>query len=210
MSGATAETRVRKRLSSQEVDRRIVAAAIGVFAATGWSGFTFEAIGNASGAGKGSIYRRYRSREELMLTIIDQNLFDGSGIDAGDVEQDLRLLCAGYAEWLDGPGGRLSLRFFLEDRLNDDFRALWSTTARPAAATQALFAIIDRGKARGELAKTSATGVILHTLLGGVVQQLAASALPSGTVFASDEGRDYLDQLVASVLRAHRNERAAD
>lgn len=48
------------------------------------------------------------------------------------------------------------------------------------------------------------TAVILHSLLGGVVQQLAASPAPNGTVFSTPDGRRYLDDLVDSVMRGNR------
>lgn len=193
---------VRQRETSERVGEKITAAAIDVFARHGWAGFTLESVGRAAGVGKGSIYRRFRTREELMASIIENHLFDGRGIDTGRFETDLRLMVAGYAQWLDGPDGRLSLRLFAEDRLNDEFRTLWVDNFSRESAVSSLFAIIERGKARGDVDPAVPTAVVLHSLLGGVIQQLAASTAPSGTVFASAEGQAYLDALVDTVLRA--------
>ena len=195
---------VRQRETSQRVAEKITAAAIDVFARQGWAGFTLESVGRAAGVGKSSIYRRFRTREALMVSIIESHLFDGGGINTGDFETDLRLLVRGYAEWLDGPGGRLSLRLFVEDRLNDDFRTLWVDNLSRESAVDSLFGIIERGKARGDVDVTVPTAVVLHSVLGGVVQQLAASTAQTGTVFTSAEGLAYLDALVDSVLRASR------
>lgn len=194
----------RQRETSERVGAKITAAAVDVFARHGWAGFTLESVGRAAGVGKGSMYRRFRTREDLMASIIENHLFDGRGIDTGNVETDLRLMVAGYAQWLDGPDGRLSLRLFAEDRLNDDFRTLWVDNSARQSAVDSLFEIIERGKARGDVDPTVATAVVLHALLGGVVQQLAASTAPSGAVFTSAEGVAYLDALVATVLRASR------
>jgi hypothetical protein len=131
-------------------------------------------------------------------------LFDGRGIDTGDFESDLRLMVQRYAHWLDGPDGRLSLRLFAKDRLNDEFRTLWVDNSARQAAVDRLFAIIERGKARGDVDPTVPTAVVLHSLLGGVVHKLAASTAPSGAVFTSADGQAYLDALVATVVRASR------
>jgi len=205
-SGGDGEGR-KRRLSSEQVAANILDAAIEVFASQGWAGFSFESISRAAGVGKSSLYSRYRSRDEIMAQIIETHLFDGAGIGSNDIEADLRDLARAYADWLDGPGGRLSLRFFLEDRLNDDFRTVWIKSQRPQLATRSLYGLIDRAKDRGQLDASVESGVVLHSLLGGVVQQLAASRAPSGTVFTSAEGQQYLDDLVASVLRASRPSR---
>ena len=194
----------RQRESSERVAEKLTAAAIDVFSRQGWAGFTLESVGRAAGVGKSSIYRRFRTREALMASIIEAHLFDGGGIDTGNFEADLRLLVRGYAEWLDGPGGRLSLRLFVEDRLNDDFRTLWVDNLARESAVDSLFEVIERGKARGDVDPAISTAVVLHSLLGGVVQQLAASTARTGTVFTTPEGLAYLDGLVDSVLRASR------
>ncbi|MFD0019935.1 TetR/AcrR family transcriptional regulator [Streptomyces sp. NPDC058382] len=194
----------RKRLDSERVGENILTAAIAVFAAQGWAGFTFEAVSRASGVGKASIYRRYRTREELMGVIINAHTFDGPRAASGDVARDLHLLVEGYAGWLDGPEGRLALRFLVEDRLNADFRALWLSSPRFIESTRRLYDLIDAAKESGELRYDMPTDVVLHMLLGGVVQQVAASRAESGTVFTTPAGRRYLRELVAGVLRAAR------
>lgn len=199
---STSERRGVGRPANPEIDTRIMSAAAAIFVEHGWAGFTLEAIGKRAGIGKSSIYKRFRSREDVMKALIEPHMFDGRHINTGNFSTDLRELIMAYAEWLDGPDGRLSLRFFVESRLNEQFRELWLTNPNPVRARARLGQIVERAQRRGEISSSLKPIPTVTALLGGVVQYLAASRLPSGRVFTLRTGAAFLDELVETSLRA--------
>lgn len=113
----------RGRPLDPSLDEVIRAATAEVLAEVGYEGLTMEAVAVAAGVSKASIYRRWRSKTELLVSVIDQ-ASDDSLVppDTGSLRGDLIALLTALAEVLAGPGGSAS-------------RALLSAaTAEPALA----------------------------------------------------------------------------
>ena len=70
------------------IEPRVFDAALRVYAHGGWSGFTFEGIARAAGVGKPAIYRRWSSREELLIAALQTADFPEAR-DCGHVRADL-------------------------------------------------------------------------------------------------------------------------
>ncbi|MEW6020382.1 MAG: helix-turn-helix domain-containing protein, partial [Pseudomonadota bacterium] len=58
------------RPRSAEADEAILRAALKLMGEYGYRGTTMEAVAEAAGVGKSTVYRRFRSREELVSTAI--------------------------------------------------------------------------------------------------------------------------------------------
>src|SRR4051794_33023496 len=69
--GDPAEPR-RGRPRQREVDERITAAAYELLRSGGPNSVTIDAVSTVSGVARTTIYRRYRSREELLARILDE------------------------------------------------------------------------------------------------------------------------------------------
>ena len=66
----------RGRPRQREVDDRITAAAYQLLRAGGPQAVNIDAVSNASGVARTTVYRRYSSREQLLATILDEMVED--------------------------------------------------------------------------------------------------------------------------------------
>ncbi|RZS37743.1 TetR family transcriptional regulator [Herbihabitans rhizosphaerae] len=82
-------------------------AAIEEVAETGLAGLTVEAIAARAGTGKASLYRRWPSKEALLLDALDRAMPVGAAEWTGDLRTDLLGALRAMAEFLTGPAGPL-------------------------------------------------------------------------------------------------------
>jgi AcrR family transcriptional regulator len=77
------------RPRSAEAHRAILDAAIALFVEEGYEGMSIEGVAARAGVGKTTIYRRWTSKEDLVIDAINQLIFDVEPPDTGSVRQDL-------------------------------------------------------------------------------------------------------------------------
>src|SRR5947209_6490594 len=87
------------------IESRVRDAALTVYGARGWSGFSFDAVARIAGVGKNAVYLRWRTREELLVSALEQFIVAIPDLDRGSVRDDLRHLVASMAETFTGPAG---------------------------------------------------------------------------------------------------------
>jgi len=151
-----------------------------VYGARGWSGFTFDAVGRIAGVGKNALYLRWRTREELLVSALEQFIVAIPDLDRGSARAELLHLVASMAETFTGPAGLAPLRVLLEAQSAPELFTRFAEVARSRVV--AVRAAVERGVARGELpAETDV--VVLADLLGGAVinQALIAAFDPAGS-----------------------------
>jgi len=78
-----------------ETDTAILAAALGVFGEVGLEGMTVEAVAARAGVGKATIYRRWSSKEDLIIAAIHEVLTAVEVPEIGDVRQTLIAMVGG-------------------------------------------------------------------------------------------------------------------
>src|SRR5438874_13423297 len=72
-------------------DGVIRAAILRLLADVGYGALTMDAVASEAGVGKATIYRRWRTKQELVVdTISDLNRAGSAAPDTGSVESDLR------------------------------------------------------------------------------------------------------------------------
>jgi AcrR family transcriptional regulator len=91
----------RGRPRSEEAHRAILAAVVALLAEHGLSGLTIEAVATHAGVGKTTIYRRWRTKNELVLEAMEQLRPPGPPPDTGSLLGDLRALVAVQRERLE-------------------------------------------------------------------------------------------------------------
>lgn len=77
---------------SEQVVRRVLDAAIAELARSGYAGFRMDAVADAAGVNKTTIYRRWPSREALVAAVADRMgtpLRESPLPDTGEIERDL-------------------------------------------------------------------------------------------------------------------------
>jgi AcrR family transcriptional regulator len=77
------------RPRSPEADRAILDAAIDLFIDEGYEGMTIEGVAARAGVGKTTVYRRWASKEELIVAAIDELIFEVEPLDTGSLRRDL-------------------------------------------------------------------------------------------------------------------------
>jgi AcrR family transcriptional regulator len=77
------------RPRSAEADRAILDAAIDLFVEDGYEGMSIEGVAARAGVGKTTIYRRWNSKEDLIVAAIDELIFEVEPLDTGSLRRDL-------------------------------------------------------------------------------------------------------------------------
>jgi AcrR family transcriptional regulator len=77
------------RPRSERADRAILDAAIDLFIEQGYEAMSIEGVAARAGVGKTTIYRRWASKEDLIVAAIDEVIFDVEPTDSGSVREDL-------------------------------------------------------------------------------------------------------------------------
>jgi AcrR family transcriptional regulator len=87
-------------------DGVIRAAILRLLAEVGYGALTMDAVASEAGVGKATIYRRWRTKQDLVVdTIGDLAAVGAVPADTGSLEGDLRSLMHGYVSLITGPTG---------------------------------------------------------------------------------------------------------
>jgi AcrR family transcriptional regulator len=180
----------------------IRAAVVEVLADVGYGRLTMDAVAVAAGVSKATIYRRWRTKTDLLVSVIDWASDESLvTVDTGSLRDDLIALLSALADILAGPGGAASRAL------------LGAATAEPAMAaafregpmarwSAAFGAAFQRAAARGEVTMAARTSY-------------AAEAGPSiflkrwsitGQEIGADLARAVVDEVMTPLLERYRPE----
>lgn len=180
------------------LEPRVFAAALGVYAEAGWSGFSFDAVARRSGVGKAPLYLRWQSKEDLLLAALSAH---GSSIpvrDSGNLRDDLTEYASRLLESKSSPEGWAFLRIHLEATVNPALHARFSSEIA-IPHVEGARAVLDRALERGDLPPGTPVGLLLDSLYGAIVTWMALS--PSDhRARPADDPRRYASQIVDFVL----------
>jgi AcrR family transcriptional regulator len=176
----TAAQRRPGRPRSAQADLAIARATVESILEQGVEGMSMEGVAARAGVSKATIYRRYASKEELVVEVVGQLRPPGPPPDQGSFEADIAALVGGQAERAVGMGARIvsrliaaalnapELRALLVERMIDPFRAIIAELVRRG---------IERGELREDLDVERAVD-ILHGSL--VYRLIIAGGDPTG------------------------------
>ncbi len=150
-SGAGAPA-TRGRPRSIEREQEILRGAITALVEEGYDAITIEGIASRAGAGKATLYRRWRNKAELVADAIRGHACTEVPMpDTGDVRADLRTYLKGMFDAFAGVDGPLMVAFMAErihhPELGEAFERRFLADRR-----RYLRAIVQRAVERGELA----------------------------------------------------------
>jgi len=168
-------------------DGVIRAAILRLLADVGYGALTMDAVASEAGVGKATIYRRWRTKQDLVVdTISDLNRAEAVTPDTGTIEGDLRTVMHQMVSMITGPTGAATLALLStvphQPALADAFRngplAVWRDTFE---------GVWRRAEERGEVRPglhgsivaecTSALMVQRWLLTGGPVDNAYADAV---------------------------------
>jgi AcrR family transcriptional regulator len=157
------------RPRSAQAHQAILDAAVALFIEQGLEGMSVEAVAARAGTGKTTIYRRWPSKEDLVIDAIAQVLAAAPTTDSGSVREDL----LGLGRELHGlmsssaSGGvfpRMAAEVARRSRLG---RLYGQRVIGPRRA--ALAEALQRGIQRGELPKDTDVELAIDLLVGGLL-----------------------------------------
>jgi len=142
-----------------QADEAITSAIVDVLAEQGFSGFTVEEVAARAGVGKATIYRRWSTKEELVLAAAERVMVHVEPPDTGSLRDDL---VGWYWEKFRTKSASTS----------DDLKKLLARFI--AGRRKTIAQVVERGRARGDCGDVDASllmdmisGTLMHRSLFG-------------------------------------------
>ncbi|RBY75623.1 TetR family transcriptional regulator [Blastococcus sp. TF02-09] len=180
-------------------DGVIRAAILRLLADVGYSALTMDAVASEAGVGKATIYRRWRTKEELVVdTVSELNAVEAEPVDTGSVEGDLRALTHAMVGLVTSPAGAATQALLssmhhqpaLAQAFRDGPLAVWHV------AFDQMWA---RAEQRGEVPPGIARSLVAEAISAPVVQRWLVNGEPVDSALADA----VVDEVALPLLRAH-------
>ena len=179
-------------------DSVIRAAILQLLADVGYGALTMDAVASEAGVGKATIYRRWRTKQDLVVdTISDLNRAEASPPDTGSLEGDLRHMLRSLVGVINGPTGAATLSLLStvphQPALAEAFRngplAVWR---------QAFEEIWARAEQRGEVRPGVAGSVAAETTSALLVQRWLLTGETVDDAYADE----VIDTVILPLVKA--------
>ena len=181
-----------------QLESRVLAAALGVYAEAGWSGFSFDAVARRAGVGKAPLYLRWQSKEDLLLAALSAHT---SGIpirDSGNLRDDLIEYASRLLESKSSPEGWAFLRIHLEATVIPALHARFSSEIA-IPHVEGARAVLHRALERGDLPAETPVDLVLDSLYGAIVTWTVLGP-PGQRAQLADDPHRYAGLIVDFVL----------
>jgi len=185
------------RPRSATAHRAIVEAAVALFVEAGLEGASVEAVAARAGVGKATIYRRWRSKEDLVVDAVIQVFAEPVRPDTGSVREDL-VRCARELQELmtTSPSGEVFPRMVAEVARGSVLGRLYGE--RVAAPRRGVLAeAIARGVQRGELPSSVDAELLVDVLVGTLLLRRIQGGLAGSSPGLAES---VVDLLLAGLL----------
>jgi AcrR family transcriptional regulator len=179
-------------------DGVIRAAILRLLADVGYGALTMDAVASEAGVGKATIYRRWRTKQDLVVdTISDLNRAAADvGTDTGSLEGDLQAMMHQMVAMIAGPTGAATLSLLstiphqpaLAQAFQDGPLAVWR------ASFEGLWA---RAEERGEVRSGIADSALAETTSALLVQRWLLTGRPVDEAYADE----VLETVVLPLVR---------
>jgi len=163
---STATVRRRPGGRSARVRADVLQAAIDELADAGYAAFGLDGVARRAGVHRATLYRRWRTREDLLFDAIAEHALDAVPIpDTGSVRDDLLRYAAAIAKSTGTPTMQAVIRSYIAEAvrnqaLADTARRYWKERMKLASV------IVTRAIDRGELPASVDAGQVLEHVLG--------------------------------------------
>jgi AcrR family transcriptional regulator len=181
-------------------DGVIRAAILRLLADVGYGALTMDAVASEAGVGKATIYRRWRTKQDLVVdTISDLNRAEAAPPDTGSVEGDLREMMHQMVALIAGPTGAATLSLLStmphQPALAEAFRngplAVWRDSYDQIWA---------RAEQRGEVRPGLSRSIVAETTSALLVQRWLLTGEPVDDAYADE----VLETVVLPLVRASK------
>ncbi len=191
-AGATASGHQKRRARTERV---VLDTTRELLAGSGFGSLTIERVAERSGVAKSTIYRRYRSRNDLALAVLLDMLGDVSTLPyAEDSRAELTRMVNRTVDLMSNSLlGRIMQGLVSEVAADVELAKTYRETV-VAKRVREVTALVDRGVERGELREGLEPELVTDLLLGPIYYRLFLSGEPM------DEG--FGTRLVSTLLPA--------
>jgi AcrR family transcriptional regulator len=179
-------------------DGVIRAAILRLLADVGYGSLTMDAVASEAGVGKATIYRRWRTKQDLVVdTISDLNRAEAAPADTGSLEGDLRAMMHSLVSVVTGPTGAATLSLLstvphqpaLAHAFQEGPLAVWR---------QSFDEVWSRAEQRGEVRPGTGSSVIAEVPSALLVQRWLLTGRPVDEAYADE----VLDTVVLPLIRS--------
>ncbi|WP_082206439.1 TetR/AcrR family transcriptional regulator [Nocardiopsis sp. SBT366] len=199
---ASAGSAQRGRPRDASRDRALMDATLTELQLHGYSGLTTAAVARRAGVSTATLYRRWRSKEDLVVGAARawaENL--GPDHDHGSLAADLGVLLRDKAAALEGPSGRL-LRAVLGEAAHNRALADVLFDAFVIPLQGRVLALLDRAVERREIPEVEDPLVVAELVIGPMVSHTFLVPPEAGGGHAATPGADIAERLLPYLLRA--------
>jgi AcrR family transcriptional regulator len=178
MANQTATPRSIGRPREERADRAILAAALELMAEHGVRDLRMEDVADRAGVGKATIYRRHRSKDELVTAAVAALVTEIAVPDTGSTRDDLLGLMHAAVE-VYGGSVEAGVMPGLVDAMSRDARLARAVRAGFLAGRRAAVrAVLERGVERGDLRADLDLELALDVLAGPLFYRLLVTGGP--------------------------------
>ncbi len=198
----SAGTAPRGRPRDATRDRALMDATLTELRLHGYSGLTTAAVARRAGVSTATLYRRWRSKEDLVVGAAQawaENL--GPDHDHGSLPADLGVLLRDKAAALEGSSGLL-LRAVLGEAAHNRALADVLFDAFVIPLQGRVLALLDRAVERGEIPEVEDPLVVAELVIGPMVSHTFLVPPEVGGASAATPGSDIAGRLLPYLLRA--------
>ncbi|AUT00008.1 TetR family transcriptional regulator [Nostoc sp. CENA543] len=154
------------RPRSTQAHQAILQATLELLAEVGFDAMSIDAIATRAGVGKPTIYRRYAGKEELVADAIESARQDVVIPNTGNLWNDIDELIQNAAQITLSPLGRKTVAMIISSASNNSQFAqiYWTKYLQPRR--EAFAVVLERAKARDEVASDLDPGLVFDTMSG--------------------------------------------
>lgn len=180
------------------IDDAILDATTALLADVGPSGLTVDDVARAAGCGKAAIYRRWGTKNDLIVSAVERFYRAPEVPDTGVLRDDL-LTAARHYSGRDARASRVLANLLLETTRDPELRAVaYRSIGGPPVAV--LTSVIERAAARGEIAEGAPIDLII-AIMPAIAFRNVVSA---GRTLSEAEVLDLVDGILLPALTAGR------
>ncbi|MFG2502000.1 TetR/AcrR family transcriptional regulator [Streptomyces sp. NPDC048441] len=197
-SAAAAQTASLRR-RGPVLERAILEAALEQLSTVGWNGLTMEGVAAGAQTGKAAVYRRWPSKEDLVVDALQAGLPKlDSAPDCGGVREDLLQLCRQMREAMFSRPG-FALRAVLHEcdtRTAERFHGvIFEGVVGPSV--ELIKDVIGRGVERGEVRAEAIDPYVCDVIPAMMMYRSKVC----GSEWGDEEFADLIDQVMVPLLR---------
>ncbi|MGW6459773.1 TetR/AcrR family transcriptional regulator [Streptomyces sp. NPDC055078] len=186
------------RPPDQEIEPKVIAAALDIYERKGWAGFTIDEVARESRVGKAAIYRRWVTKQDLVAAAIISLKPEKATVLSGPLRDDLLLVADNLSRRYFGERGLVMLRALVEAKVYPEVlgEALERSRLETIAAGRGL---VVGALERGELPEGTSPAIFMNALVGAILHQMLVMPADRMARLAA-EPREFTERLVDFVL----------